>query len=89
MPKCKEMSMEYFFEMIERWRVLLAGDISLHNEEMSEEELTSCVQKIIDRVLFLRICEDKEIELLKQLQKVIETASIYATTRMQLAKNGS
>ena len=48
MPKCKEMSMEYFFEMIERWRVLLAEDISLHNEEMSEEELTSCVQKIID-----------------------------------------
>ena len=56
---------EELLEMIERWRVLLAEDIALHNEEMSEEVLTSCVQKIIDRLLFLRICEDKEIEPLK------------------------
>jgi len=63
---------EELLEMIERWRVLLAEDIALHNEEMSEEELTSCVQKIIDRLLFLRICEDKEIEPIQQLQKLIE-----------------
>ena len=63
---------EELLEMIERWRVLLAEDIALNNEEMSEEELTTCVQKIIDRVLFLRICEDKEIEPSKQLQKLIE-----------------
>ncbi|MGP1440555.1 MAG: Eco57I restriction-modification methylase domain-containing protein, partial [Treponema sp.] len=41
--------------VIERWRVLLAEDIALHNEEMNETALTSCVQKLIDRLLFLRI----------------------------------
>jgi len=58
--------------MIERWRVLLAEDIALHNTEMNEEALTSCVQKLIDRLLFLRIAEDKEIERTKQLQKIAE-----------------
>ena len=59
-------------KMIETWRALLAEDIALHNVEMSEDALTSCVQKLIDRILFLRICEDKEIEPHKQLQRIIE-----------------
>ena len=63
---------EDILEMIERWRVLLAEDIALHNEEMNETALTSCVQKLIDRILFLRIAEDKEIEVAKQLQKIAE-----------------
>jgi len=56
--------------MIEKWRRALAEDISLHNIEMSETALTSSVQKIIDRLLFLRICEDKEIEPYKQLYNI-------------------
>ena len=63
---------EDILEMIERWRVLLAEDIALHNEEMNETALTSCVQKLIDRILFLRIAEDKEIEPIRQLQKIAE-----------------
>ena len=66
--------------MIEKWRVLLAEDISLHNTEMNEEALTSCVQKLIDRLLFLRIAEDKEIERTKQLQKIAEQNKITDTT---------
>ena len=61
---------EDILEMIERWRVLLAEDIALHNEEMNENALTSCVQKLIDRILFLRIAEDKEIEPPKTLLKI-------------------
>ena len=77
---------EELLEMIERWRVLLAEDIALHNEEMSEEALTSCVQKIIDRLLFLRICEDKEIEPPKQLQRVIEKkGDIYGSIKVIFA----
>ena len=61
---------EDILEMIERWRVLLAEDIALHNEEMNETALTTCVQKLIDRLLFLRIAEDKEIEVAKTLLKI-------------------
>ncbi|MGP1520007.1 MAG: Eco57I restriction-modification methylase domain-containing protein [Treponema sp.] len=73
---------EDILEMIERWRVLLAEDIALHNEEMNETVLTSCVQKLIDRVLFLRIAEDKEIEPVKQLYKIAEQKeSIYSALK--------
>ena len=73
--------------MIERWRVLLAEDIALHNEEMNETALTSCVQKLIDRLLFLRISEDKEIEPVKQLQKIAtEKENIYAKLKSLFAK---
>ena len=66
---------EDILEMIESWRVLLALDIALHNEQMNETALTTCVQKIIDRILFLRICEDKEIEEMWQLKKIAEKKS--------------
>ena len=73
---------EDILEMIERWRVLLAEDIALHNEEMNETALTSCVQKLIDRILFLRIAEDKEIEPIRQLQKIAEQKeSIYSALK--------
>ena len=73
--------------MIERWRVLLAEDIALHNTEMNETALTSCVQKLIDRLLFLRIAEDKEIEPVKQLQKIAtEKKNIYAKLKSLFAK---
>ena len=59
-------------QMIEKWRVALAEDIALHNASIDEFNLTSCVQKIIDRILFLRICEDKEIEERNQLKALCE-----------------
>ncbi|MBQ3922871.1 MAG: Eco57I restriction-modification methylase domain-containing protein, partial [Spirochaetales bacterium] len=59
--------------MIEQWRAYLAEDIALHNEEIDEYNLTSAVQKIIDRILFLRICEDKEIEEYNSLKKIAES----------------
>ncbi len=60
-------------QMIEDWRVMLAEDIALHNEEIDEFNLTSSVQKIIDRILFLRICEDKEIEERAALKKIADS----------------
>ena len=73
---------EDILEMIERWRVLLAEDIALHNEGMNETALTTCVQKLIDRLLFLRIAEDKEIEPIRQLQKIVEQKeSIYSALK--------
>ncbi len=70
-------------KMIENWRVFLAKDIALHNENMSEASLTSSVQKIIDRILFLRICEDKEIEPYKQLSKIAsQKENVYSSLKI-------
>jgi len=51
-----------FLEEIERWRDLLARNIAMRNEKLSQRELNFAVQRIIDRIIFLRICEDRGIE---------------------------
>ena len=51
-----------FLEEIERWRDLLARNIALRNPALSQRELNFAVQKTIDRIIFLRICEDRGIE---------------------------
>ncbi|RLJ06963.1 MAG: restriction endonuclease subunit M, partial [Candidatus Aenigmatarchaeota archaeon] len=51
-----------FLKEIERWRDNLAKNIALRNPQLTITELNYCVQKIIDRLLFLIICEYKSIE---------------------------
>jgi hypothetical protein len=62
---------------IEEWRDLLAKNIALRNPALSVEELNVAVQKTIDRILFLRICEDRGIEEYGCLQKLIEGQDVY------------
>ena len=57
--------------------------MALHNESLNEFNLTSAVQKIIDRILFLRICEDKEIEKNNTLKEIAESKTdIYKKLKM-------
>jgi hypothetical protein len=51
-----------FLEEIERWRELLARNLALRNPGLSARELNFAVQQTIDRIIFLRICEDRGIE---------------------------
>ena len=51
-----------FLEEIERWRDLLARNVALRNPDLSQRELNYAVQCTIDRIIFLRICEDRGIE---------------------------
>ncbi|MBP8083379.1 MAG: Eco57I restriction-modification methylase domain-containing protein, partial [Spirochaetes bacterium] len=49
-------------EQITDWRETLAKNIALRNKELSVEELNEAVQRILDRLLFIRNLEDREIE---------------------------
>ena len=51
-----------FLKEIESWRELLARNIALRNPALSQRELNFAVQQTIDRIIFLRICEDRGIE---------------------------
>lgn len=53
---------ETFLKQIEEWRVRLAEDIDRNNPGLSDRDLRYCVQVIIDRIVFLRMCEDRQIE---------------------------
>jgi predicted type IV restriction endonuclease len=50
-----------FLAEIESWREMLAKNIALRNT-LSVRELNDSVQRIIDRIIFLRIAEDRGIE---------------------------
>ena len=56
-----------FLEEIERWRKLLAQNVAQHNRKLGVRELNFAVQTIIDRIIFLRICEDQGFESYGQL----------------------
>ena len=51
-----------FLATIEQWRRDLARSLAINNPQLSQRELNFAVQRIIDRVIFLRMCEDRGIE---------------------------
>ncbi len=59
-----------FLAEIERWRELLAKNIALRNPSLSVRELNYAVQMTIDRIVFLRICEDRGAERDYQLKEI-------------------
>jgi Eco57I restriction-modification methylase/TaqI-like C-terminal specificity domain len=66
-----------FLDEIENWRDHLARNIALRNGSISNRELNFAVQRIIDRTIFLRICEDRGIEQYGRLQALLNGTNIY------------
>ena len=56
---------------LENWREDLAKNIALNNPKISLHELNLAVQKIVDRIIFLRIAEDKSMENYGELKNAI------------------
>lgn len=69
-------------EMIENWRLSLAKNIALRNEALSIRNLNTIVQKIINRLVFLRIAEDKEMENYESLKKILSSKEIYQSLQI-------
>jgi hypothetical protein len=70
-----------FLAEIERWRDLLARNLALRNPGLTVRDLNFAVQKTIDRIIFLRICEDRGTEDYGRLQTLLNGPRTY--TRMQ------
>jgi hypothetical protein len=66
-----------FLESLDRWRTYLATSICLNNKELDEEEINFAVQQTIDRVIFLRIAEDRSVEPYGNLKDCIKTGNLY------------
>ncbi len=56
-----------FLKEIEGWRVLLAKNIAQLNPRLSLDEMNDAVQRTIDRIIFLRMAEDRGTEEYGQL----------------------
>ena len=68
---------EAFLKEIEVWRDLLARNIALRNPGLSQRELNAAVTLTINRIIFLRICEDRGIEPYGQLQGLLNGQGVY------------
>lgn len=66
-----------FLDEMEDWRKWLALNLALRNSTLDESGLNFATQRIIDRIIFLRICEDRGIEPPFQLQALLSGQSIY------------
>jgi len=66
-----------FLQLLDKWRVELAVNIALRNKNISEDELNFIVQHTIDRIIFLRIAEDRSVEPYGDLQTDIKTGDFY------------
>lgn len=66
-----------FLKEIESWRDVLARTIALRNPALSRRDLNFCVQRTIDRIIFLRICEDRSIEEYQSLMALLNGNNVY------------
>ena len=65
-----------FLEDITKWRLILARNMALRNT-LNVSEMNVSVQSTINRIIFLRICEDRSIEKYGQLQAIAGNDGVY------------
>ena len=66
-----------FLKEIELWRDLIAKDVASNNN-LNIYELNSVVQKFIDRIIFLRIAEDRGVESYETLRSAVKSPDTYS-----------
>ncbi len=75
-----------FLKTIEGWRNTLARNIALRNLDLSSDDLNAAVQSTIDRVVFLRMAEDRGLEPYAQLLKLCDGPEVYARFMRDLCR---
>jgi hypothetical protein len=70
-----------FLSEIEAWRLDLARNLALRNPKLSQRDLNFAVQRTIDRIVFLRICEDRRIEVYGRLHALLNGEHTYDRMR--------
>ena len=61
---------DYFLKQIETWRHQLATDVIQNNTGFNDEDINFLIQRLLNRIVFLRICEDREIEKYETLKAI-------------------
>jgi len=69
---------DFFLSQVRNWRERLAIDIYANTPGLTAGELTYTVQLFLSRLVFLRICEDREIEKYETLKNLDSGATFNA-----------
>lgn len=61
---------DYFLSQIEDWRQRLAISAVNNNEDLENQDINFLIQRLLNRIIFLRICEDRTIEKFETLKSI-------------------
>ncbi|MBI5565257.1 MAG: N-6 DNA methylase, partial [Chloroflexi bacterium] len=77
-----------FLKDISGWRELLARNLALRNAALSPDELNDAVQRTLDRLIFLRIAEDRGIEPYERLRTLTPTPTLTRPAKSSGTEEG-
>jgi len=66
-----------FVQSLDDWRTYLATSISWNNKDLDEDEINFAVQQTLDRIIFLRIAEDRSVEPYGTLKETLRHGNYY------------
>lgn len=69
-----------FLKQINEWRLMLGNDLLAAYPSLDMETLNDEVQSYINKILFLRVCEDRNIETYKELLDIANRDVFHALT---------
>jgi hypothetical protein len=75
-----------FLQSLDSWRTFLASSIAVNNKQLDEDEINFAVQQTIDRIIFLRIAEDRGVEPYGNLKHALEQGDYYKNLFEQFRK---
>ncbi len=58
---------DLFLNQINEWRLTLGREVYAHQNDLEEAQLNDIVQSYLNSIIFLRVCEDRNIEVYKTL----------------------
>lgn len=63
---------QYFLTQINEWRISLANDLYSKNPDFTLEYINDSIQDFINQMIFLRICEDRNLPTYHKLHETIK-----------------
>ncbi len=74
---------EEFIKHFNQWRLELGSDLYAQDESISEVDLNDAVQRLLNRLIFVRMCEDRGIE----GERTLRDAAAGGTTKVTTLLN--
>lgn len=79
-PKQPVPAGEEFIKHFNQWRLALGSDLYTQDKSISEMDLNDAVQRVLNRLIFVRMCEDRGIEGERTLRDAAAGGSTKVTT---------
>jgi hypothetical protein len=76
-PRLRKQVDDVFLDEMTGWREELAKNVHKNNPELTARQLNEVVQRLLDRIVFIRIAEDRKVLEYGQLRRVLEDWEIH------------